>query len=157
MPVHPAEETTSGSTSFQSTISASRFPIFYNTIPRALFTRRYSCRPLTDRHRHHRQGRKGVQGLQRLHPPDARYVPSLDHHRPRTDTTLDEENQATSGGSVAANAHKANPVRSTPSLLDRIQHAGWTLTGRQGPVHADNLPEPATKEELKKRAEELNK
>ncbi|KAJ4340676.1 hypothetical protein N0V87_002337 [Didymella glomerata] len=69
----------------------------------------------------------------------------------------DEENQATSGGSVAANAHKANPVRSTPSLLDRIQHAGWTLTGRQGPVHADNLPEPATKEELKKRAEELNK
>ncbi|KAF3008811.1 hypothetical protein E8E13_010625 [Curvularia kusanoi] len=47
----------------------------------------------------------------------------------------DEENQATSGGSVAANAHKANP----------------------GPVHADNLPEPASKEELKKRAEELNK
>ena len=47
----------------------------------------------------------------------------------------DEDNQATSGGNVAANAHKANP----------------------GPVHADNLPEPATKEELKKRAEELNK
>ena len=74
-----------------------------------------------------------------------------------TNTTPDEENQATSGGSVAANAHKANPVRSTPSLLDRVQHAGWTLTGRQGPVHADNLPEPASKEELKKRAEELNK
>ncbi|KAL1600063.1 hypothetical protein SLS59_006137 [Nothophoma quercina] len=68
-----------------------------------------------------------------------------------------EDNQATSGGSVAANAHKANPVRSSPSLLDRIQHVGWTLTGRQGPVHADNLPEPASKEELKKRAEELNK
>jgi hypothetical protein len=33
----------------------------------------------------------------------------------------------------------------------------WTLTGRQGPVHADNLPEKASKEELKKRAEELNK
>ncbi|KAF1358889.1 hypothetical protein EJ07DRAFT_122083 [Lizonia empirigonia] len=47
----------------------------------------------------------------------------------------EEENQATSGGSVAANAHKANP----------------------GPVHADNLPEPASKAELKKRAEELNK
>ncbi|KAF2629606.1 hypothetical protein BU25DRAFT_456687 [Macroventuria anomochaeta] len=46
-----------------------------------------------------------------------------------------EDNQATSGGSIAANAHKANP----------------------GPVHADNLPEPASKEELKKRAEELNK
>jgi hypothetical protein len=47
----------------------------------------------------------------------------------------DEENNATSGGSVSANAHKANP----------------------GPVHADNLPTPASKEELKKRAEELNK
>ncbi|UPX16134.1 uncharacterized protein EKO05_0006553 [Ascochyta rabiei] len=46
-----------------------------------------------------------------------------------------EDNQATSGGSVAANAHRANP----------------------GPVHADNLPEAASKEELKKRAEELNK
>lgn len=45
-----------------------------------------------------------------------------------------EENQATSGGSVAAQAHKANP----------------------GPVKADNLPTPASKEELKKRAEELN-
>ncbi|KAG9205270.1 hypothetical protein G6514_008848 [Epicoccum nigrum] len=58
---------------------------------------------------------------------------------------------------ASANAHKANPVRSTPSLLDRIQHVVWTLTGRQGPVHADNLPEKASKEELKKRAEELNK
>ncbi|KAJ4317528.1 hypothetical protein N0V94_004904 [Neodidymelliopsis sp. IMI 364377] len=66
-----------------------------------------------------------------------------------------EDNQATSGGSVAANAHKANPVRT--SLMDRLQYEGWRLTGRQGPVHADNLPEPATKAELKKRAEELNK
>lgn len=107
--------------------------------------------------RHHRQGCKGVEGLQRLHPPVARYVPVTDHHRPRTDMVSDEDNQATSGGSVAANAHKANPVRNVPSLLDRIQHVGWTLTGRQGPVHADNLPEPASKEELKKRAEELNK
>lgn len=41
--------------------------------------------------------------------------------------------------------------------MDRIQHAGWTLTGKQGPVHADNLPEPASKADLKKRAEELNK
>ena len=47
----------------------------------------------------------------------------------------DKNNQATSGGNVAAEAHKANP----------------------GPVHADNLPTPASKEELKKRAEELNK
>ncbi|KAL6710642.1 hypothetical protein ACN47E_007699 [Coniothyrium glycines] len=47
----------------------------------------------------------------------------------------DEDTGATSGGSVAANAHKANP----------------------GPVHADNLPAPESKENLKKRAEELNK
>ncbi|KAJ4368913.1 hypothetical protein N0V83_005995 [Neocucurbitaria cava] len=47
----------------------------------------------------------------------------------------DEENQATSGGNVAASAHKANP----------------------GPVKADNLPTPESKENLKKRAEELNK
>ena len=71
--------------------------------------------------------------------------------------SLEEDNQATSGGSVAANAHKANPVRSTPSLMDRVQYKGWRLTGKQGPVHADNLPEPASKEELKKRAKELNK
>lgn len=47
----------------------------------------------------------------------------------------DEDNKVTSGGSLSAAAHKAAP----------------------GPVHADNLPEPASKEELKKRAEELNK
>ncbi|KAF1852125.1 uncharacterized protein K460DRAFT_402115 [Cucurbitaria berberidis CBS 394.84] len=47
----------------------------------------------------------------------------------------DDGNQATSGGSVGAAAHKANP----------------------GPVKADNLPTPASKDELKKRAEELNK
>ena len=47
----------------------------------------------------------------------------------------DEANDASSGGSVSADAHRANP----------------------GPVHADNLPTPASKEELKKRAEELNK
>jgi hypothetical protein len=33
----------------------------------------------------------------------------------------------------------------------------WRLTARQGPVHADNLPTPESKEDLKKRAEELNK
>ncbi|KAF1917023.1 hypothetical protein BDU57DRAFT_447687 [Ampelomyces quisqualis] len=48
---------------------------------------------------------------------------------------VDEVNEATSGGGAHAAAHKANP----------------------GPVHADNLPIPASKEELKKRAEELNK
>ena len=47
----------------------------------------------------------------------------------------DEPNEATSGGGAHAEAHKANP----------------------GPVHADNLPTPASKEDLKKRAEELNK
>ena len=46
-----------------------------------------------------------------------------------------EADKATSGGQVAAQAHKANP----------------------GPVQADNLPAAASKEELKKRAEELNK
>jgi len=46
----------------------------------------------------------------------------------------DEDNQATSGGNIGAAAHKANP----------------------GPVKADNLPTPASKEELRKRAQELN-
>ncbi|EOA91123.1 hypothetical protein ACJQWK_11604 [Exserohilum turcicum] len=46
----------------------------------------------------------------------------------------DTDTHATSGGSLHAQAHKANP----------------------GPVVADNLPTPASKEELKKRAEELN-
>ncbi|KAL5119018.1 hypothetical protein ACEQ8H_003147 [Pleosporales sp. CAS-2024a] len=46
----------------------------------------------------------------------------------------EDANAATSGRQAHANAHKANP----------------------GPVHADNLPAPASKEELKKRAEELN-
>ncbi|KAF2116931.1 hypothetical protein BDV96DRAFT_645330 [Lophiotrema nucula] len=47
----------------------------------------------------------------------------------------DEQSSATSGGSIAANAHKANP----------------------GPVIAEDIGKPASKEELKKRAEELNK
>ncbi|KAF2689316.1 hypothetical protein K458DRAFT_290768 [Lentithecium fluviatile CBS 122367] len=47
-----------------------------------------------------------------------------------------EGSGATSGGSIsAAAAHKAN----------------------LGPVKAENIGEPASKEELKKRAEELNK
>ncbi|KAJ4356121.1 uncharacterized protein N0V89_004149 [Didymosphaeria variabile] len=46
-----------------------------------------------------------------------------------------EDTGATSGGSLSSLAHKAAP----------------------GPVHAENLPEPASKEELKKRADELNK
>jgi hypothetical protein len=46
----------------------------------------------------------------------------------------DEDTNATSGG-AASLAHKANP----------------------GPVIADNLGEPASKEELKKRSDELNK
>ncbi|KAF2655803.1 hypothetical protein K491DRAFT_692593 [Lophiostoma macrostomum CBS 122681] len=46
-----------------------------------------------------------------------------------------EDTGATSGGSVGAQAHKANP----------------------GPVVAENIGEPASKEELRKRAEELNK
>jgi hypothetical protein len=58
---------------------------------------------------------------------------------------------ATSGGSAHAQAHKANPVRALSAGL------WWKLTTRQGPVHADNLPTPESKEDLKKRAEELNK
>lgn len=64
-----------------------------------------------------------------------------------------EANQATSGGAAHANAHKANPVRAWSEGLG----VRWGLTTRQGPVHADNLPTPETKEDLKKRAEELNK
>ncbi|KAH9875331.1 hypothetical protein J1614_004823 [Plenodomus biglobosus] len=47
----------------------------------------------------------------------------------------DVDTGASSGGNVHAAAHKANP----------------------GPVKADNLPTPESKEDLKKRAEELNK
>jgi hypothetical protein len=65
----------------------------------------------------------------------------------------DAGKDVTSGGSVGANAHKANPVW---SCTWRTMLA-WTLTARQGPVHADNLPTPESKEDLKKRAEELNK
>jgi hypothetical protein len=65
----------------------------------------------------------------------------------------EEANQATSGGGAHANAHKANPVRKA-GWLDSVR---WGLTTRQGPVHADNLPTPESKADLKKRAEELNK
>lgn len=44
------------------------------------------------------------------------------------------DNNATSGGAATFEHHKANP----------------------GPVIADNLGEPASKEELKKRSDELN-
>ncbi|KAL1589922.1 hypothetical protein WHR41_00994 [Cladosporium halotolerans] len=47
----------------------------------------------------------------------------------------DADTKATSGGAATFDHHKANP----------------------GPVIADNLGEPASKEELKKRSEELNK
>jgi hypothetical protein len=47
----------------------------------------------------------------------------------------DVDTKATSGGAATLEHHKANP----------------------GPVIADNLGEPASKEELKKRSDELNK
>ncbi|KAF1939181.1 hypothetical protein EJ02DRAFT_352898 [Clathrospora elynae] len=47
----------------------------------------------------------------------------------------DVDTGASSGGNAHAQAHKAN----------------------LGPVHADNLPTPESKDDLKKRAEELNK
>ncbi|KAF2131060.1 hypothetical protein P153DRAFT_355844 [Dothidotthia symphoricarpi CBS 119687] len=66
----------------------------------------------------------------------------------------DVDTGTTSGGSQHANAHKANPV--WPSVTDAMRGM-MSTDGRKGPVHADNLPTPANKEELKKRAEELNK
>jgi hypothetical protein len=66
----------------------------------------------------------------------------------------EDHSGATSGGNVSANAHKANPVRASSRWFAGLQ---WKLTTRQGPVHADNLPTPESKEDLKKRAEELNK
>lgn len=66
----------------------------------------------------------------------------------------DVDTGASSGGSTAsALAHKAAPVR---LHVDAHQHHTHTDI-LQGPVHADNIGEPASKEELKKRAEELNK
>jgi hypothetical protein len=47
----------------------------------------------------------------------------------------DTDTKASSGGAATFEHHKANP----------------------GPVIADNLGEPASKEELKKRSDELNK
>jgi hypothetical protein len=47
----------------------------------------------------------------------------------------DTDTKTTSGGAATLEHHKANP----------------------GPVIADNLGEPASKEELKKRSDELNK
>jgi hypothetical protein len=72
-------------------------------------------------------------------------------HQIHDDANADK---ATSGGGLHANAHKANPVRASPGWFTSLR---WKLTTRQGPVHADNLPTPESKEDLKKRAEELNK
>ncbi|KAF2190556.1 hypothetical protein K469DRAFT_558619 [Zopfia rhizophila CBS 207.26] len=52
-----------------------------------------------------------------------------------THSAHQENTGATSGGSIGIQAHKANP----------------------GPVIAEDIGKPASKEELKKRAEELNK
>jgi hypothetical protein len=64
----------------------------------------------------------------------------------------DVDTGASSGGTAHAAAHKAAPVRYTW----QPQHEQHTHT-LQGPVHNVDLPEAASKEELKKRAEELNK
>ena len=67
----------------------------------------------------------------------------------------DVDTGATSGGAPSAfAAHKAAPVCHTSRRQSPTEHIADTL---QGPAHAENLPEPASKEELKKRAEELNK
>jgi hypothetical protein len=61
---------------------------------------------------------------------------------------------AISGGSLGANAHKANPVR----IFNLLRHYRSDVNiPIQGPVIAEDIGKPASKEELKKRAEELNK
>jgi hypothetical protein len=63
------------------------------------------------------------------------------------------ENSATSGGKATAQDHSANPVsyRGTRCLMDATDQS------QQGPVMAEGLGEPASKDDLKKRAAELNK
>ncbi|KAF2281413.1 uncharacterized protein EI97DRAFT_454611 [Westerdykella ornata] len=78
-----------------------------------------------------------------VHPAEERATGSITDQvaKESSDSTasshpLHQENTgATSGGSLGANAHKANP----------------------GPVMAENMPKPESKEELRRRAEELNK
>jgi hypothetical protein len=63
------------------------------------------------------------------------------------------ENSATSGGKATAQDHSANPVS--------YPFARWPTNAadqsKQGPVMAEGLGEPASKDDLKKRAAELNK
>lgn len=65
----------------------------------------------------------------------------------------DVEQSATSGGKATAQDHSANPVSycfaRCPILV--------TDQSEQGPVMAEGLGEPASKDDLKKRAAELNK
>ena len=65
----------------------------------------------------------------------------------------DVENNATSGGKATAQDHSANPVshRLAPRATNPTDHL------EQGPVMAEGLGEPASKDDLKKRAAELNK
>ena len=66
--------------------------------------------------------------------------------------------QEDTGVNAAAAAHKANPVSSYLVYEERIcVFRDMADQAVQGPVHAENIGEPASKEELKKRAEELNK
>lgn len=90
------------------------------------------------------------------HPLQYVFVPHNSRTHTLTSYPSDDKNAdaATSGGNAHANAHKANPVRTSPGWFEGLR---WKLTTRQGPVHADNLPTKETKEDLKKRAEELNK
>jgi hypothetical protein len=118
MPVHPAEESTGGSTS----------PIMFLD-PRFLLTP------------------PGITDKVAKESSDS----NASSHPMHDDAEADK---ASSGGNLHANAHKANPVRASPSWFGVLR---WKLTNRQGPVHADNLPTPESKEDLKKRAEELNK
>lgn len=62
---------------------------------------------------------------------------------------------ASSGGTKAtAQDHSAAPVCARPNVPGRQDSL---LTSIQGPVMAEGLGEPASKEDLKKRAAELNK
>lgn len=63
------------------------------------------------------------------------------------------ETGATSGGKATAQDHSANPVS---YCLARCPVFA-TDQSKQGPVMAEGLGEPASKDDLKKRAAELNK
>ncbi|EON68771.1 hypothetical protein W97_08029 [Coniosporium apollinis CBS 100218] len=64
-----------------------------------------------------------------------------------------EDTGATSGGKASAMDHKANPSSAAAAMTEMVQDKAKEL----GPVIAENLGEPESKEALKDRAKALNK